>query len=532
MATITGTNGSDELVGTIFDDQLSGLGGDDFIQPGGSADIVDGGENTDGVDYSAILAPVVILFSDAVDVDLQRALQIGGHAQGDVLISIENVGGGREDDTIKGDNGANSLDGNGGNDILEGRGGDDVLRGDSGLIFLVGVDGNDHLDGGAGDDVLSGEGGNDTLIGGTGLNALDGGSGVDTTNYAASAAGMFVTIGSGGVGNGIAFSLDGLISDALVSIENVTGSSSADQIIGSTAANVLFGGGGNDTLDGRAGSDVLNGSFGSDTATYVASAAGVVVDLAAGTGTGGDANGDTLISVENLIGSNSIDALYGSSAANTLDGRGGADLLIGRGGNDIYIVDNASDAVLESAGEGSDEVRTSVSYALATNQSVETLRTTNEAGTTTINLTGNNVANLIVGNNGNNAINGGGGADTLIGARGVDTLTGGSDADRFVWRDANESDVVAATADTIVDFNPLAGDLIDLSGIDADIFSAGNQAFTFIGAAAFSGTPGEINFVQVNGDTIIQLQTGEAVDVDMAIRIPGLVTPEASWFVL
>ena len=173
-----------------------------------------------------------------------------------------------------------------------------------------------------------------------------------------------------------------------------------------------------------------------------------------------------------------------------------------------------------------------MSYTLATNQSVETLRTNNEAGTAAINLTGNNLANTLVGNNGNNAINGGGGADTLIGARGIDTLTGGSDVDRFVWRDANESGVDAATADTIVDFNPLAGELIDLGGVDADVFTAGNQAFTFIGAAAFTGAAGEINFIHLNGDTIIQLQTGQAVDVDMAIRIPGIVTPEASWFLL
>ena len=53
------------------------------------------------------------------------------------------------------------------------------------------------------------------------------------------------------------------------------------------------------------------------------------------------------------------------------------------------------------------------------------------------------------------------------------------------------------------------------------MFAAGNQAFTFIGAAAFSGASGEVNFVHVNGDTIIQLQTGVAVDIDMAHPHPG-----------
>jgi serralysin len=132
----------------------------------------------------------------------------------------------------------------------------------------------------------------------------------------------------------------------------------------------------------------------------------------------------------------------------------------------------------------------------------------------------------------NNALFGDAGADTLIGARGVDIMRGGSGADTFVWRVENESGTVVAAMDLIVDFDPLAGDRIDLSGIDANALAAGNQAFTFIGAAAFSGAPGEINFVQVNGETIIQIQTGVVTDIEMGIRIPGLVTPDASWFVL
>jgi hypothetical protein len=50
--------------------------------------------------------------------------------------------------------------------------------------------------------------------------------------------------------------------------------------------------------------------------------------------------------------------------------------------------------------------------------------------------------------------------------------------------------------------------------------------------SASTGTPGEINFVHVNGDTIIQLQTGTSPDIEGGIRLAGLHTPEASWFVL
>jgi Ca2+-binding RTX toxin-like protein len=548
MATVTGTNGNDILHATIFADQISGLRGDDELAPGPGSDTVDGGEGTDTVNYTLMLGGGGIFAfaytSDAVDVDLQRAVQFGGHAEGDVLISIENVSGSEENDTIKGDSKANLLGGSGGDDVLEGRDGDDVLTGDG--FFELGEPGDDHLDGGVGNDRLFGDDANDTLIGGLdddqlfggdgndvlfgdpGFDELDGGAGIDTADYLGSAAGINILLAAG-INLGAGSDASG---DTLANIENVAGTLFADSLTGTGGANVLTGRDGSDTLDGRGGADTLNGGNGFDTATYAVSASGVVIDLTAGTGTGGDAQGDTLISIENLIGSNSVDALYGSVAANTLDGRGGADVLVGRGGNDIYIVDNPGDLVVEAAGQGTDEVRANTNYALVANQSVETLRTTDEASTVGFNLSGNNLANLIVGNAGDNALFGDDGADTIIGARGTDIMRGGSGADTFVWRVENESGTVVAVMDLIVDFDPLAGDRIDLSGIDANVIAAGNQAFTFIGAAAFSGTPGEINFVQVNGETIIQIQTGVVTDIEMGIRISGLVTPDASWFVL
>ncbi|MGI9353591.1 MAG: hypothetical protein ACR2PF_00270 [Rhizobiaceae bacterium] len=73
---------------------------------------------------------------------------------------------------------------------------------------------------------------------------------------------------------------------------------------GGAGTDDLNGGIGTDTLRGGAGADDLDGGGGTDTATYLDSAAGVTADLTPGTGSGGDAQGDTYISIENLTGSN------------------------------------------------------------------------------------------------------------------------------------------------------------------------------------------------------------------------------------
>lgn len=196
-------------------------------------------------------------------------------------------------------------------------------------------------------------------------------------------------------------------------IENAIGSAYNDQLIGNTAHNRLTGGAGNDTL---------NGGAGSDTAAYSSASQGVTVNLglAAAQNTLG-AGSDTLISIENLIGSSHADRLTGNSGSNTLtgnsgndilDGKGGADTLNGDAGNDTYYVDNAQDRVIESlAGSagGTDLVHSYLSgYTLGSN--LENLRLLASGAA---NGTGNELNNTLYAGGGNNRLDGAGGIDTL-----------------------------------------------------------------------------------------------------------------------
>jgi hypothetical protein len=89
----------------------------------------------------------------------------------------------------------------------------------------------------------------------------------------------------------------------------------------------------------------------------------------------------------------------------------------------------------------------------------------------------------------------GAGNDLLIGGLGGDHLYGGAGNDTFRYRSIAES--VSGATDGIADFT--LGDIIDLSQIDADTTLAGNQAFNFIGNAAFGNQAGQLRFEHVSG---------------------------------
>ncbi len=161
--------------------------------------------------------------------------------------------------------------------------------------------------------------------------------------------------------------------------------------------------------------------------------------------TNGNAGTDTI----NLTGNSFDQKIVGNAGNNRLDGGGGINELIGGKGDDTYVVRHSADKIVEKVGEGYDIVRAAVGYKLASSVHVEELRTTSNAGTNAIKLTGNGFDQKIVGNAGDNVIDGGGGQNTL---------TGGAGKDTFVISTA----IGAAVADTITDFKAV-DDTIQLS---------------------------------------------------------------------
>jgi putative cell wall-binding protein/Ca2+-binding RTX toxin-like protein len=139
------------------------------IKEGGSlSGHIDGRSGTDTLDYSAYLTDIKVDLTADLASDILKGIS-----------SIENVTGGRGNDTIIGDDKDNVLSGGPGDDTIYGGGGDDTIYGDAGDDELYGEEGNDTIDGGAGDDYLHGGDGDDTLITGTGHNTLVGGEGND-----------------------------------------------------------------------------------------------------------------------------------------------------------------------------------------------------------------------------------------------------------------------------------------------------------------------------------------------------------------
>jgi Ca2+-binding RTX toxin-like protein len=288
-----------------------------------------------------------------------------------------------------------------------------------------------------------------------------------------------------------------------------------DIIVGTPSSDLMRGLGGDDNLSGGGGTDTLIGGTGND--TYgVYSADDVVIENA-------NEGIDVVKAVVNysiasqfniellrLSGPGNINAtgntdaqkLVGNSGDNVLDGGGGGDVLRGGAGNDTYIVRDATDRIVESDGNGNDIVQAAVSYTLAADASVETLRTIDAAATAAINLTGNDHTLVIQGNAGANFLTGGAGNETISGFAGNDTLFGGAGADRFVFGHGTGQDSVG-------DFVS-GSDKLDLSAFGFASFAAVQAATHDVGGSAVIDLGGG-DSVTLSGFLAAQLQSGDVI---------------------
>lgn len=253
----------------------------------------------------------------------------------------------------------------------------------------------------------------------------------------------------------------------------LNGGSGDDVVIGGTRGDNLVGEEGDDRLYGEGGDDFLYGDSGRDLLR------------------GGDGN-------DYLRGDAGNDRHYGDDGDDRLDGSLGSDLLHGGAGSDIVeyygaeggvAVNLALGLVVEAAAGGGTQ-----SAYVDRLVSIE-----NAAGSFFSDLLiGSGTANLLIGDTGDDALYGRGGADRLCGGPGADRLEGGDGADLFLFRDGDFDGV--GGADVITDFDGDSGDRIDLSGIDADRGTFyEDDAFVFVGAAAFSGVAGELRVAAYDG---------------------------------
>ena len=236
---------------------------------------------------------------------------------------------------------------------------------------------------------------------------------------------------------------------------------------------------------------------------------------------------------ERVFGYGGDDDLYGYGGDDILLGGDGRDLLVGGDGDDELKGGTGSDLLAGERGDdrldggsGFDYVDYFFADAGVTVDLTAGTAADGEGGTDALRsvegVYGSRNADTIRGDAGTNELFGEAGNDVLVGGAGQDLTVGDAGADRFVFADGDVADRLGR-ADLIGDFARSEGDTIDLAGIDANTNVAGDQAFTFLGRGAFTGTAGEIRYQVIDGESVLMADVDGYRSADAYIRFD---TPE------
>jgi Ca2+-binding RTX toxin-like protein len=437
--TLTGDGAANVLDGAAGHDRITGAGGADTLTGGAGSDrfvyaavadstaasrdrIADFQSGVDLLDVSA-LAPTQVVLSQAMDGATPYTLVTVTAAAGTMEIRVEgSIAAGdivTEPGAIPGPR------------PIVGTAGDDVLEGTPEADTIQGLGGNDILYGRVSADLLEGGDGNDRLDGGDGADTMRGGAGDDV--YVVAQAGDIVEENADQGIDEIETALGSFSLAALVNVENLTATGFYEKtLVGNALANRIRSDWGSDLIDGGAGADHMAG--GEDNDVYIVDDLGDIVVEAQYSGfdeirtalaayslagiTNIEKLTGTSASGQELTGNAESNYIYGGAGNDVIRGGGGGyDQFHGGAGDDLYFVDSHDARVVESAGGGTDEIRTGLT-AYTLSDHIEKLTGTSATGQM---LNGNNLANVLTGGAGNDLLRGNGGADTMQGGAGNDT---------------------------------------------------------------------------------------------------------------
>lgn len=307
--------------------------------------------------------------------------------------------------------------------------GNDNLTLSGGADNFNALAGDDTIYGGLGRDNIRGNDGDDVLFGGTGENIESGGADVADALF-------------GDAGNDILY-----------------GENGADNLNGGAGDDTILGGFGSDSLEGGPGADSILGGFGLDTGSYAGSTAGVSVRLESGDNSGGDAEGDVISGIEDLVGSAHDDTLIGSGLTNFIFGGAGNDLISGGGNNDLLVGQSGIDTVdySDAAGPVTIQLEGGELWAsgAAGNDLIREIEGFLGSGFNDIIAVaqgGSEGDRIVDAGGGDDSVVGGARNDTLIGGAGSDTVLGADGDDSVVWRtgEGNDSLLGGAGTDTLI----------------------------------------------------------------------------------